>query len=648
MRAHAGVPVLILVLLALAGPASPAAAQPAAPPATGPGVPPVIAFRGTVAHPEGSLQMTFALYSEQSGGEPLWVETQTVGVDAAGRYSVVLGAAVPIPLVLFASGEARWLGVSLDGEREQPRVLLVSVPYAMKAADAETVGGKPVSSFVLAGERTGVGADGLTYVDRRVLGKALSGGTAAASPEGTFGSPGYIGVFTDTVNLGNSVIFQSSGNIGVNTTAPQAAFHAMASAAPGAFFDVYSNALGALPVVYRAARGTPASPLAVQTDDILGGLAVRGYGATRFSAGQGQVMFKAAENWTDAAHGTYLSMTTTPLGSASWVERLRIDPAGRVIVGDTVPAPSSLLTLRKDVASAIGPVLTLMNGGGFGGAGGAIDFFTTSVAAGGAIPAIRVQSSDNNYSGDLIFSTRVPGGGGALTERMRLTNTGSLGIGTSPPYAKLDVRTSVSDATAILASALGSNGIAIYGEGDYRAGVFMGNVDVNGNLVVSGTVSKGGGSFKIDHPLDPENKYLSHSFVESPDMMNIYNGVAPLDAKGEAVVTLPDWFEALNRDFRYQLTPIGAFMPLYIAEEIAGNRFKIAGGMPGKKVSWQVTGIRHDAYADAHRIRVEEEKTGAEKGTYLHPEAFGQPESKRLHAARPAPATAKPPAGPRH
>jgi hypothetical protein len=155
-----------------------------------------------------------------------------------------------------------------------------------------------------------------------------------------------------------------------------------------------------------------------------------------------------------------------------------------------------------------------------------------------------------------------------------------------------------------------------------------------GNLIVTGTLSKGGGSFKIDHPLDPANKTLSHSFVESPDMMSIYNGVSKLDAKGRAWVTLPDWFESLNGDFRYLLTAIGAPQPrLYVAAEIHGNRFKIAGGKPGGKVSWQLTGIRHDAYANAHRIVVEEDKPAAERGYYLHPEAFGQPETKGVKYA---------------
>src|SRR5207253_937342 len=126
---------------------------------------------------------------------------------------------------------------------------------------------------------------------------------------------------------------------------------------------------------------------------------------------------------------------------------------------------------------------------------------------------------------------------------------------------------------AILAIA----GAGLNGATKGMAGDFRGFVGVTGDLVVSGNLSKGGGSFKIDHPLDPENKYLYHSFVESPDMKNIYDGVAVLDAKGESVVELPDWFEALNRDFRYTLTCIGGFAPVYIAEKVAKNRFKIAG-----------------------------------------------------------------------
>jgi hypothetical protein len=115
-------------------------------------------------------------------------------------------------------------------------------------------------------------------------------------------------------------------------------------------------------------------------------------------------------------------------------------------------------------------------------------------------------------------------------------------------------------------------------------------------------------------------------------MKNIYDGVVTLDENGTARVQLPDWFEALNQDFRYQLTAIGAAMPnLYISQEVNGNTFQIAGGETGMKVSWQVTGIRKDQYAEAYRIPVEEDKPPDELGTYLYPEVFAQPEELGLN-----------------
>jgi hypothetical protein len=159
--------------------------------------------------------------------------------------------------------------------------------------------------------------------------------------------------------------------------------------------------------------------------------------------------------------------------------------------------------------------------------------------------------------------------------------------------------------------------IGIHAAGSADAGYFDGNVYVNG------TLSKTAGSFKIDHPLDPENKYLYHSFVESPDMMNIYNGNVVTDGSGYAVVEMPAWFEALNSDFRYQLTPVGQFAQVMVASEIENGRFAICTDKSNVKVSWQVTGIRKDAYAEAHRIPVEEEKKPDEKGHYLYPELFG-------------------------
>ena len=156
------------------------------------------------------------------------------------------------------------------------------------------------------------------------------------------------------------------------------------------------------------------------------------------------------------------------------------------------------------------------------------------------------------------------------------------------------------------------------------AGYFSGNVNV------TGTLSKGGGSFRIDHPLDPENKYLQHSFVESPDMMNVYNGNIVTDADGYATVTLPDYFEILNKDFRYQLTVSGEFAQAIVAEKVTGNWFIIQTDIPNVEVSWQVTGIRKDKWAEANRIQVEMDKPEIEKGYYMHYKEWNQPVEKAI------------------
>jgi hypothetical protein len=287
---------------------------------------------------------------------------------------------------------------------------------------------------------------------------------------------------------------------------------------------------------------------------------------------------------------------------------------------------------------------------------------------GGEVIASDRAGSTNQYGLDFFTS---------YTPRLSITNTGLVGIGVQSPGWMLEVEppndsrifgsaifgandtgsgvgasyalyaaggydiTNISFNSAGLGGFLvgGSSNVGFGGDGldawagtgpaaNGYAGYFSGDVYVSGNL------SKGGGSFKIDDPLDPANKYLYHSFVESPDMMNIYNGNVMLDANGEAVIELPEWFGTLNRDYRYQLTSIGGFAPLYIAEEIANNQFKIAGGKSGMKVSWQVTGVRQDAWANAHRIPVEIEKPERERGYYLHPELYGAPAEKNVEWAR--------------
>jgi hypothetical protein len=237
----------------------------------------------------------------------------------------------------------------------------------------------------------------------------------------------------------------------------------------------------------------------------------------------------------------------------------------------------------------------------------------TSKIADGAVTTAKIAV-------DAVGTTQVTNG--AITVAKLNLQGGNVGIGPATSGYGLDVSsTNTAAIRAINTTGSGTRVVLLAEAGDA--------IYANGNVIVSGQLTKSSGTFRIDHPLDPANKYLSHSFVESPDMKNVYDGLVVLDASGQAEVELPDWFDALNKEFRYQLTAIGAPGPnLYVSREIAHNRFRIAGGARGLKVSWQVTGIRHDAYANAHRTPVEEEKPAQVRGYYLNPEEHGQPAEK--------------------
>ena len=186
-------------------------------------------------------------------------------------------------------------------------------------------------------------------------------------------------------------------------------------------------------------------------------------------------------------------------------------------------------------------------------------------------------------------------------------------------------------AVGVFGSTDSADGRGVYGDaantganyGVYgRANIVNGfGVYAEGNMGCSGNKP-----FRIDHPMDPANKYLFHYSAEGPEPLLIYRGNVVLDGNGETWVDLPEYFEEINRDYHYQLTPIGSAGPnLHIAQEIEGNRFKIAGGRPGLKVSWTVTGVRNDAFVRTVGAPVEKDKPEYERGKYQHPELYGMP-----------------------
>jgi hypothetical protein len=707
-------------------------------------VPQVIKFSGVAqdeAHEPvtGVVGITFSLYRDQQSGSPLWVETQNVQADATGHYTALLGSASAdgVPLSLFSTAEAHWISTQISGKRESARVLFVSVPYALKAADAETLGGLPASAFVHANNG----------------GIAANGGSAASAPAETLppagvtgtGTKNFVPLWTGATTLGNSVIYETGGNLGIGTKTPkaevdvvgtgvrgiqatvpgtQAAISGIATATSGGTTGVYGqnsdpggNAMfgldnaptGGIGVIGQSAATSGSSIGVFGESASTGGTGVVGsvtaktgavYGVGGYAASTGQ--FSAGVNGSETAktgqvYGV-IGQANSPTTNSAGVNGIENATTGQVagVAGGTnsttagaagvsgfegatngaVYGVSGSTNSPTNLAAGVNGYEGATSGQVYGVSGSTNS--TTNGAAG-------VIGFDNGTSGQVYgvfgytnsatnFATGVAGNANALTGQVTgvagnsasTSGTGVFGNATAatgategvfgqtaspdghgtsgyasatsgPAIGVVGLTNSPAGAGGQFVNLGGGKSLVLVGSGASYAQVFTldasGNGSFAGNLNVTGKLTKGSGSFKIDHPLDPANKYLSHSFVESPDMMNVYNGNITTDRRGLATVNLPDYFEALNGDFRYQLTVIGQFAQAIVKQEIENHRFTIKTSKPLVKVSWQVTGIRHDAYADRYRIPVEEYKAVGEQGYYLHPEVYGQPESKSISAA---------------
>ncbi len=610
----------------------------------------------------GIVGVTFAIYREQQGGAPLWVETQSVNADPKGNFSAQLGSTKPggLPLELFSSNESRWLGIRVNGGEEQPRVLLLSVPYALKAADAETVGGLPASAFVLATPAGGSVAGSTSATTTSALSTPPPPASAVTTSGGTTNSLPFFSTATD---IESSAITQTgsgaTAKIGIGTTAPVTTLDVKggatvrgvlslpttgtATATAGKNSQAESFAASAFNSSTAAAinqtfqwKAEPANNNTANPSAILSllygsgttapadtGLRLGPKGILGFAAGQTFPGTGSVSNVGLAAPSSDFTVTGSPITSSgtlglSWtVAPDSNDTANGIVKRDALGGfTASSIVAVSGYSDGVRGESTI--GGGFGVNGRNVTYGGTGVTGTGdayGVSGVALSSSGNGLIGN-----------GANAGVYGSSSSGYGVYGTGGRYGLYGASTSL---TAVGAVSTGT-GEALYVEnlaGGY-AGVFEGDVLVAGNL------SKSSGSFQIDHPLDPSNKFLYHSFVESPDMMNIYNGNVTTDKDGDAVVTMPDWFEALNRDFRYQLTVMGQFAQAIVAKKMSGNHFAIKTDKPNVEVSWQVTGVRHDAWANAHRIPVEQEKPEGQRGLYLNPELFGASAEKSIVLAR--------------
>jgi hypothetical protein len=536
--------------------------------------------------PAPAETVTFSVFAEPEGGAPLWQETQVVSCDKTGRFTVLLGAtqADGIPPEVFASGEAQWMsmGVNRVGEVAQPRVRITSVPYALRASDAATLGGLPASAYVL--------APTASERDRAANGGSVKEPSLAPAERAVRapdlvqpGTTNFLAKYVNSDDVGNSAVYEAGGSVGIGTTTPLDALHlrinntlgtqtglavqnlgntptsysgmlfydqfgalgqfqgfnnftheyrinnvaqngsqyngsinfmtgntsrfivasngniGIGTTTPSALLEV-SNAVPGGPAnmwmtsytnfinpyyMARRARGTPGAPTAVQSGDGLAGFYGEGYGTTAFGPGfAGGMTVQAAQNWTDTAHGTALTFTTTPISSTASATRMTIDATGFLGIGTTTTPAAGVL----EVSNAGNPApFGSITGSSFTGSNPAGTLFIGRKARGTSAAPTAVQNGDNlvGFLGEgygatafsltrggmfvraaenwtdtaqgtalnfntTAFGTNTPG------TKMTVDPAGNVGVGTTAPSEAVEAVRGGAQGAAFLATSFGA------------------------------------------------------------------------------------------------------------------------------------------------------------------------------------------------
>lgn len=545
----------------------------------------------------GTADITIRVYNSDVGGPAIGLTNCWDNVQVQeGLFTLTFH-----PGAVF-DGRALWLEIDVREDATVgngctgvfttlfPRQRLTAAPLAsalvLPASELVDVAGQPAFSITNASNTAGSGG---------VRGQATGSGAGSRGVDGVYNGTGrgfgVVGSSVFSTDLFSAGVLGSGSLVGVEGTAQAAGGVGVKASLSGAALT--SNSISVYGV--NGSTGTNARGVQGQMTAATPGLFAAGvYGMIESAAASTGVGVQGLHNGT--GYGVRGS-SANDIGVAG-------DGRAGGVLGYALTNTAATFGVRGTNNNA--------NGVGVQGEHNA----TTGTAPG-------VWGTTDSTSGDAVgvLGEVVPLAPGSFSAGVKGLNRGTGGSGVGV-YARHD-----------------GGGYGLYASvpttGSGHAGWFAGRVQVTGALNVSGTLTKGSGAFKIDHPLDPENKYLYHSFVESPDMMNIYNGVATTDEKGYATVTMPDWFQALNRDFRYQLTVIDSadsddFVLAKVVGEIEGNRFTLRASKGGVRVSWQVTGIRNDAFARDQRIPTEVLKSESERGMFLYPQGFGFGEERRL------------------
>lgn len=568
--------------------------------------PATMSFQGYLelagAPADTSVSLTFRLLDDDTAvATVVWTETQPAVDVKKGIFNVVLGSVTPLSSLDFS--QPLWLEIedTVAGKAFTPRTELTGAPYALglvlpQIHDVD-IGGTAlainnISGYGIKGETQWSSGRGLVGQASSFVGQNDGVYGLSSSAEGT----GVYGIANTSVatdpNYGVYGKSNSNTGFGVYGVAPKTGVYGTATADAVDAYGVKGQTSGSGLAVYGLSTGN-------------------GRGVYGHNTGTGRAGHFEINNASNSAEALFAYTNGT--GSAGYFQIANGSNAANVLEATTSGSGYGL----NAAGGAFGVRATSSAVTGVGVSG------ETAMSAGIGVRGLATATTSVTYGvlgqSDSESGQGVRGVGGFYGVYGEATTNGTSPSPTAGIYGK--------------ASSLGSNSYAGIFDGKVRildqldaeafahfyANVTIGNnltvygnADVSGDLTVTGTKD-----FRIDHPLDPANKYLFHHAIESDEVLNIYSGNVTTNEEGYAKVTLPDWFGALNKNFRYQLTVIGNFARAIIAEEISENHFAIRTDRPDTKVSWQVTGVRNDPNIRLHPPVVEADKPADEQGTYL-------------------------------
>jgi hypothetical protein len=558
-------------------------------------VPRLVRFSGTVTDisgkpASGPVTIVFSLYQEQEGGTPLWTETQQATADSEGHYTVLLGSTQPdgLPLDLFTTGQARWLGVqpAVEGVGEQPRTLLVGVPYAMKAADADTLGGLPASAFVTT-QGVAPSAVGTQAVlqSLSVVAGAGSAAQKAASPLAITGSgtTDFLPIWTSATSLGNSTISEVSGAVNVKGTLQLPAvgtataatgfdsepadfigssFSSTLSAAVNQHFRIQAEPVsnhtstpsGKLSLLYASGTGTPAET----------GLSIAKTGLITFASGQ-----KFPGTGTVTRVGSGAGLTGGPVTASG---TLSIATGGVT----NVMLVSSSLTVKAGSG---------LSGGGVVSLGGSTTLSLNPAVSGtqgrfsGSIsPVVSGTNTANSAVGQLgtvvngTAATGVYGNGSAYGVYGSSSGYGVAGVGSTYGVVGNSSATGVYGSTSDgsygeLGTVVSGNAYGVYGS--------SGNVGVYGSgtygLYSAGNFAVESGFTKSGMAVLPDDRAVLLYSVESPENWYEDFGSGQLRDGVTTVELEPTFAQTVNPEIGYHVfvTPNDECEGLYATQKTA-------------------------------------------------------------------------------